>query len=200
MVILQNIILLLIGAFLSVLLGSIIQRKLESSFVKLFKERYSSKSVRDISGLWLTQYKYQANDTYGNLIEKIETQIVSFKQKNNIVYGETIDAENHPEVFEGKITLDRYFTGQYLNTLNHHNYHGSFQFVLASGKERMRGKWIGFDDKGEVNIGEWRWLQFCTTKDVDKNMIQKAKIASKSLALFNDKQFTNYKGKPQQET
>lgn len=192
-----DILFLFIGAFLSVLFASIFQRKLETSFVKLFKERYSGKSGRNISGLWITQYKYQSNDSNGILKEKIETQIVAFKQKHNLVFGESVEAEEHPEVFEGKITLDRYFTGQYLNTLNHHNYHGAFQFVLASGKERMRGKWIGFDDNGEVNCGEWRWLQYCSANEVDKNMIQKAKKALKLIDLFKDKQFKNYNKLPQ---
>ncbi len=184
-----NIIFLFTGALLSVLFAAILQRKLESSFIKLFNDKYSSKSIRNISGLWLTQYIYPFNDTNGKLTDKVETQIVKFKQKSNLVYGETIIAEEHPEVFEGKITLDRYFTGQYINTLNHHNYHGSFQFVLSSGHKRMRGKWIGFDDFGEVNCGEWRWLQLYSTNKVDKNMVQKAKKGLKSLDLFNDKQF-----------
>jgi len=194
-----SLVLLLLGAFCSVLFAALFQRQFETSFVRLFKQRYSSKSVRDISGLWITQYKYQVKDSNGQLNERIETQIVRFKQKRNLVYGETVDAEEHPEVFEGKITMDRYFTGQYLNILNHQNYHGAFQFVLASGKERMRGKWIGFDDYGEVNCDEWRWVQYCSAKEIDKDMIQKAKKTSRLVDLFEDKQFKQYNNWAQQQ-
>jgi len=184
--IIMSIVYLFLGAFISLLVALLLQHRLETSFTKLFNRKFSSKPERNISGLWITQYKYPYIDENKKLIELTETQLVLFKQKNNCVFGKTIYSEEHPQYFEGKITMNRYFTGQYINDLNHHNYHGAFQFILASGKEKMEGKWIGFDDFNSINAGEWRWIQFSKSNKPKKETIHKAMIELKKINLFTD--------------
>jgi hypothetical protein len=181
---------LVAGALLGVLFSVLLTRRLESSFEKLFKRKFDKKPTRNITGIWITQYQYPSVDNSGGVQIKTETQCVHFKQKGNKVIGETVDAIKHPEVFEGKLTKDRYFTGQYLNTANHNNYHGAFQFILSNSRGTMKGKWIGFDDSGTViNAGEWRWEQHTNSKKVDKELIQSARLKSDSINLFDDTYF-----------
>lgn len=185
-----DIIFIIVGAFLGVIFTVLFTRKLESAFGKIFNRKFGKKSQRNLTGLWITQYKYPSIDSQGNVTNKTETQIVEFKQKGNRIFGQTVDALKHPEIFEGRISKDRYFTGQYLNTINHHNYHGAFQFVLSNSKGVMKGKWIGFDDNGdEINHGSWRWKQFSTSKKSDKDLIQSAKGEAQNINLFDDNIF-----------
>ncbi len=185
-----QIILVIASAFLGVLFTVLFTRRLESTFDKIFIRKFGKKSQRNLTGLWITQYKYPSIDSQGHLTEKIETQIVKFIQKGNRIFGQTVDAFKHPEIFEGKITKDRYFTGQYLNTENHNNYHGAFQFVLSNSKGVMKGKWIGFDDNGDkINIGNWRWEQFSTSKKPDEELIQSAKRKAQNINLFDNNVF-----------
>lgn len=185
-----DIIFIIVGAFLGVIFTVLFTRKLESAFGKIFNRKFGKKSQRNLTGLWITQYKYPSIDSQGNVTDKTETQIVEFKQKGNRVFGQTVDALKHPEIFEGRMSKDRYFTGQYLNTINHHNYHGAFQFVLSNSKGVMKGKWIGFDDNGDgINHGCWRWKQFSTSKKSDKGLIQSAKSEAQNINLFDDNLF-----------
>jgi len=188
--ILTEVILLICGALLGVLFSVILTKRLESTFEKIFKRRFGKKSKRNLTGLWITQYQYPSIDNLGNTHIKTETQCVHFKQKGNRIFGQTVDAIKHPEVFEGKITKDRYFTGQYINTGNHNNYHGAFQFVLSNSRGTMKGKWIGFDDNGDkINVGDWRWEQHTTSKKVDKELIQSARLKAQTIDLFNNTYF-----------
>ena len=184
---LWQIFLIILGAIMGVVAFSLLSRPVDAAIFRLIKKRYGGKSERNISGLWITQYMYPSASSEKG---KIETQLVVFKQRKDTVFGKTLHADKHPEVFEGKITLDRYFTGLYMNTINYHNYHGAFQFVLSNSKGRMKGKWIGFDRTGsEVGSGEWRWEQVFNTAELTEEMVQDVRNKAKSMNLFNDNDF-----------
>lgn len=179
-----------IGAIIGLTITILYTRRFEIFFSKILKNRIGDKSNRDITGLWITQYKYPSMDTSGNYFEKMETQFVLFWQTRGHVIGKSVDAGAHPEVFEGRVTKDRYFTGVYINTINHQDYHGAFQFIISIGKGRMIGKWIGFDNKAiNVNTGEWRWQQLNNMKHLSNEDLHRSKENYKDCNLFDDSTF-----------
>jgi hypothetical protein len=149
--------------------------------------RYGRKTERNLDGIWLTQFRYPSGKS-GE--EKTETQIVQFKQHKNLVRGRAIYADSHPDVIEGLITSNRYFTGVYCNTINYHNYHGAFQFVISNSKQRMMGKWVGFDRVGaDIGHGAWRWEQYSTSTKCSDADLQKLREIARKADLFCDETF-----------
>ena len=134
------------------------------------KKTLSGDKPRSIAGIWVCQYKYPClNEEIGKKVTAIEKQVVKFTQRENQVHGTTLYAIAHPEDFEGVVTKDRFFTGLYFNKKNHHSYHGAFQFVISHSKNRMKGKWIGFNREGDnVDFEEWRWEQVDDNPDISK--------------------------------
>lgn len=178
--------LLFSGAILRETVQRIFKRYDRYSFEYQMKKKFGNKSNRNISGYWVTQYQYPSFKK-NKLSIKTETQIVYLKQKGRKIVGHTVESNKHPEIFEGDITHERYFTGRYMNTLNHHNYHGSFQFILSNSKGVMQGKWIGFNDDGNgINKGDWRWLQTSHSSKENQTDLHQAKERSNTINLFDD--------------
>lgn len=146
--------------------------------------------ARSIQGHWLCQYRYMSTDNVsGRKTLKTETQIVCLEQEGEMVKGTTIHALAHPQDFEGKL-FDRYFTGLYFNKLNHHSYHGSFQFILSNSRNRMRGKWLGFDHEGnDVNAEEWRWEQLTESTTVSPKTLRSYWASGLRRDMFREKKF-----------
>lgn len=143
-------------------------------------------TCRSIKGIWVCQYRYpRMNDDTGVKTIEIETQLVRFVQNENRVTGSTQFANVHPEDFEGVVTNDRFFTGMYFNRNNHHSYHGAFQFIISHSRNRMRGKWVGFNREGEnVDSYEWRWDQLDDNPDLSKEKEQYYISQAQSRDLF----------------
>jgi len=146
--------------------------------------------ARSIQGHWLCQYRYPSTDELsGREALETETQIVCFEQVGETVKGTTVHALAHPEDFEGRL-IDRYFTGLYFNRLNHHSYHGAFQFILSNSKNRMRGKWLGFNREGnEVITEEWRWEQLIDSTTISADTLHTYWASGLRRNLLREKRF-----------
>jgi len=155
---------------------------------KPFQEHIES--LINISGIWVCQYVYpKMDERLGKTISEIETQIVRFEQSGNIVKGETIYAEAHPERFEGNV-INRYFTGLYFNEKNHHSYHGAFQYIISNSKPRMLGKWLGFNREGNaIETDEWRWDKLNDNPDIGTDTEHKYISEIPNINLFGIKAF-----------
>lgn len=151
---------------LSTLFGSIIAEA-SDRLIGWFFSRFDGiaisghSSKRALAGIWICQFRFNKINEEDQTVETAtETMVVKLSQTGNKIKGHSIFAVDHPEVFEGCISNDRYFTGTYYNQNNQHGFHGAFQFVLSNRLKRMEGKWIGFNRAGNsIEADNWRWMK-----------------------------------------
>ena len=48
-------------------------------------------------------------------------------------------------------------TGKWFDKLKGATYGGAFQFRIHLGGDAMSGKWLGFNENGEIRSGVWEW-------------------------------------------
>lgn len=169
---------------LSTLFGSVIGEVTDRLISWIF-ERFEGLGLsgfgpkKALAGIWICQFRFnRVNEEDQSEEVATETMVVKLLQTGNKIKGYSIFAVDHPEVFEGCISNERYFTGTYYNQNNQHGFHGAFQFVLSNRHKRMEGKWIGFNRAGNsVEAENWRWMKVDDSRNVSigklKEFIQK---------------------------
>ncbi len=172
----------IVGSLISMVVKRLVSHTIDNLIIRIFRKRV--KKERNITGLWITHYKYPSSTNKGKI--NIEKQLVKLEQHGSVVVGETIWAQKQPETFEGTIK-GRYFTGIYINSKDEHNYHGAFQYIISNSENKMEGLWIGFNRKGDKIIsGEWRWIQKYKSVSLPPDIEREVVEETKNRDLFNE--------------
>lgn len=120
------------------------------------------KKKRGVKGLWRATYSWKGDDG-----DRREDQIIELRQFGSYVIGRNLTGKAHWYKLRGKVELQTYFTGTWDNVSDGDIYHGAFQVVVSPHGDAMRGKWVGFNKRQEINHGPWQWSLLA--RDVDKN-------------------------------
>lgn len=168
--VLTKILFLIIGAVLGLLYRDFIKRKLYKLIILLSKIFGNGSNIK---GVWKATFKYpkrnlESVDTSCNEATLDDfTEIIQIYEFSNFVIGEIIPSDlNTPErnVDKNKLRIigkfikgTTHITGNWFHPKEKQNYHGAFQLDLLPCNRKMKGRWIGFNSKRNVDCNEWVW-------------------------------------------
>ena len=138
---------ILTGATITVLTTEPIHYLLATTFGAWVPRR-----PRGVKGIWCAEYSYRSRGVLKN-----EKQLIELRQFGNYVVGRSLTGQAHMNKLKGKVQLQMYFTGIWESPREREVYHGAFQCVVDVHGSNMKGKWLGFDSRHEVEHGPWEW-------------------------------------------
>ena len=139
----------IIGILFTVILTTLITDKLHYLLALLFGGTFFNLK-RGLRGVWKSTYNYKQNKKQFK-----ENQIIELRQFGKYVIGRNISGKKHFYKMIGKLEKDIYYTGIWENISNNDIYHGAFQFIYILKGNKIKGKWLGFNSKNQINHGDW---------------------------------------------
>lgn len=151
---LLSVLLWLASIVASVALTALLNDPIQWLVVRLFAGAFPP-GPRSIQGTWQAKYTYfTSTDIHAR---REEEQIIDLYQLGLHVWGRNRTGQRHWYKLRGSLDQEVYFTGLWQNRIERNIYHGAFQLVLDSAGNSMKGKWIGFNNRHQINHGPWEW-------------------------------------------
>lgn len=118
----------------------------------------NAKKLVEISGVWLTTYRYRNSIKNADLESKHYMR--AYTEDDSIVM-ETIPEFNDSYMIarfsrDGNVLTGTWqettsFTGDYKGAV----YHGAAHLIISEDSQSIKGKWVGFGRKMDVKTGDW---------------------------------------------
>jgi hypothetical protein len=167
----------LVPLILGVVLTILLQDRLQWILARILSG-VVPRSARNVKGIWEARYTYESNGQ-----TKEERQLVELRQLGKHVRGKNLTAHRHWYKMRGKLELEIYLTGVWETITEGDIYHGAFQFVVRPEGNAMEGKWIGFNNKQEINHGPWQWSLLSRSVDRTTKLRVLAEAAKAARAV-----------------
>ena len=112
-------------------------------------------TASDLAGNWHTFFWIEGRPD----VSKWRNDVVLKTLEGGRLFGESKGSPDQQGAEQKKYFLQGelgqgYFTGTWISRADPSDRTGAFQFKVVSRNE-MRGRWIGFDRRSEVNVGQW---------------------------------------------
>lgn len=128
------------------------------------------------SGVWLSRYEYPSSSRNGTFVGQHYVLLLQ--------HGDRITVRSLPDSADGELTMDltvegSVVTGTWVEVTaaagyyRGARYHGAIQLLADPTGRRLSGKWVGFGNAMEVNVGAWDLV------------FQDASTAMKTLEEYN---------------
>lgn len=146
-----SVILWLLAILAGVIITVLVSGPIHYVLARLFG-MWIPRRARGVKGIWCAEYTYESHGVLTS-----EQQLIELRQFGNYVVGHSITTQAHTNKLQGKIQAQMYFTGTWESTREREVYHGAFQCVMSVSGSHLKGRWLGFNSKHEVDHGPWEW-------------------------------------------
>lgn len=122
------------------------------------------------AGIWHSRYAYRSDS---RAAEFEGQHYVVLHPDSGQVVGQSLPHSTHSQLRLDLAITNGVATGTWIektSPIGHYRgatYYGSLQMVVDPMGRAMRGKWLGFNRKFEVNTGDWEltWVDYATNKN-----------------------------------
>lgn len=112
----------------------------------------------DLSGIWLSEYEYPSQDPEPGIYAS--QKYVMFRQSGSVIAAESFaNAKGSELKLSLGVHMHNIIVGTWMERTSKGTlYHGSLNLIIEPAGMLLRGKWLGFDRRYNINTGPWRFV------------------------------------------